>query len=375
MTSIGVHANYGHAFAGCTSLLPPSLSKYNADPAAVLAHLKRKAFLETPEGAAELEIENAARVAELEIAARAAEDSLLAELDAEDAAKKAGKKKKKKKKASGKKGKGAQQAEPADWRSDFQRYEQSETMRGVEQRKRQRNLEEAARVMAAHEQKIAALGLPPRLDPPHAAPSAAPDALAAFQRERWPQLADLAAAAPPSQSQETAEEIALTALDPPPLLAAASDLSAFAAHRRASSALTEDTFISRRSSSALTEDTISRRSSEDAPAETMEDIEAQIAALGLPPNFHPTPPPAAAHPAAPDAFMEMLLATAAPPAPAQQSLTERVRSLHLEVCGAEMPSGMGMAAAVALVEEGVLGGAREGGFRERVGVLEKLLSG
>ncbi|GMI22702.1 hypothetical protein TeGR_g15220 [Tetraparma gracilis] len=108
---------------------------------------------------------------------------------------------------------------------------------------------------------------------------------------------------------------------------------------------------------------------------TMEDIEAQIAALGLPPDFDPGPPPAAPHPAAPDAFMEMLLATAAPPAPAQQSLTERVRSLHLEVCGAEMPSGMGMAAAVARVEEGVLGGAREGGFRERVGVLEKLLSG
>ncbi|GMI21151.1 hypothetical protein TeGR_g6172 [Tetraparma gracilis] len=110
VTSIGVDA-----FWGCTSLLPPHLSKVGADPAAVLAFLKRKAFLETPAGAAELEN-----------AARAAEDSLLAELDAEDAAKKVGKKKKKKKKkASGKKG--AQQAEPADWRSDFQRYARGKT--------------------------------------------------------------------------------------------------------------------------------------------------------------------------------------------------------------------------------------------------------
>jgi hypothetical protein len=42
VTSIGVLAFYGHAFAGCTSLLPPSLSQYDADPAAVLAYLKRK---------------------------------------------------------------------------------------------------------------------------------------------------------------------------------------------------------------------------------------------------------------------------------------------------------------------------------------------
>jgi hypothetical protein len=41
VTSIGVDAFYG-----CTSLLPPSLSAEGADPAAVLAHLKRKAFLE-----------------------------------------------------------------------------------------------------------------------------------------------------------------------------------------------------------------------------------------------------------------------------------------------------------------------------------------
>jgi hypothetical protein len=42
VTSIGVDDEFGHAFAGCTSLLPPSLSKMNADPAAVLAYLKRK---------------------------------------------------------------------------------------------------------------------------------------------------------------------------------------------------------------------------------------------------------------------------------------------------------------------------------------------
>ncbi|GMI23143.1 hypothetical protein TeGR_g4038 [Tetraparma gracilis] len=45
VTSIGV-AYGNHAFAGCTSLLPPSLSDYDADPAAVLAFLKRKSFLE-----------------------------------------------------------------------------------------------------------------------------------------------------------------------------------------------------------------------------------------------------------------------------------------------------------------------------------------
>ena len=41
VTSIEVDAG-GHAFAGCTSLLPPSLSTSHADPAAVLAYLKRK---------------------------------------------------------------------------------------------------------------------------------------------------------------------------------------------------------------------------------------------------------------------------------------------------------------------------------------------
>ncbi|GMI57720.1 hypothetical protein TeGR_g9977 [Tetraparma gracilis] len=41
VTAIGTRYGY-HAFAGCTSLLPPSLSAPNADPAAVLAYLKRK---------------------------------------------------------------------------------------------------------------------------------------------------------------------------------------------------------------------------------------------------------------------------------------------------------------------------------------------
>jgi hypothetical protein len=41
VTSIGANA-----FEGCTSLLPPSLSAPHADPAAVLAFLKRKSFLE-----------------------------------------------------------------------------------------------------------------------------------------------------------------------------------------------------------------------------------------------------------------------------------------------------------------------------------------
>ncbi|GMI20391.1 hypothetical protein TeGR_g1354 [Tetraparma gracilis] len=46
VTSVEVHQHWGHAFAGCTSLLPPSLSAKNADPAAVLAFLKRKSILE-----------------------------------------------------------------------------------------------------------------------------------------------------------------------------------------------------------------------------------------------------------------------------------------------------------------------------------------
>jgi hypothetical protein len=41
VTSIEVNA-----FVGCTSLLPPELSAPSADPAAVLAYLKRKSFLE-----------------------------------------------------------------------------------------------------------------------------------------------------------------------------------------------------------------------------------------------------------------------------------------------------------------------------------------
>jgi len=52
-----------------------------------------------------------------------------------------------------------------------------------------------------------------------------------------------------------------------------------------------------------------------------------------------------------------------------------VRSLHLEVCGEDMPAGIGMAAAVALVEEELLGGVREGGIKERVRVLEKKFYG
>jgi hypothetical protein len=46
VTSIEVDRYGNHAFVGCTSLLPPSLSQYNADPAAVLAFLKRKSILE-----------------------------------------------------------------------------------------------------------------------------------------------------------------------------------------------------------------------------------------------------------------------------------------------------------------------------------------
>ncbi|GMI31992.1 hypothetical protein TeGR_g14101 [Tetraparma gracilis] len=214
VTSIGVDDEGAHAFAGCTSLLPPSLSADGADPAAVLACLKRKAFLETPAGAAELE--NTARAAEN--AAQAAEDSLLAELDAEDAAKKGKKKKKKKKKASGKKG--TEQAEPADWRSDFQRYVQSDMMRGVDQRKRQRNLEEAARIMAAHEQKIAALSLPPSLDPAPPTPPAAPDALAETMEYIEAQIAalglppDFSPAPPPAAVPDAFLESLLAS--PPP---------------------------------------------------------------------------------------------------------------------------------------------------------------
>ncbi|GMI32980.1 hypothetical protein TeGR_g13954 [Tetraparma gracilis] len=46
VTSIGVSEYGNRAFVGCTSLLPPSLSAWDADPAAVLAFLKRKSFLE-----------------------------------------------------------------------------------------------------------------------------------------------------------------------------------------------------------------------------------------------------------------------------------------------------------------------------------------
>ncbi|GMI38093.1 hypothetical protein TeGR_g1666 [Tetraparma gracilis] len=46
VTSIGTDIFGRHAFAGCTSLLPPELSAEDADPAAVLVFLKRKSILE-----------------------------------------------------------------------------------------------------------------------------------------------------------------------------------------------------------------------------------------------------------------------------------------------------------------------------------------
>ncbi|GMI26175.1 hypothetical protein TeGR_g4546 [Tetraparma gracilis] len=248
--------------------------------------------IENARVAEELEIKNAARAAELESAARAAEDSLLAELDAEDAAaaNKKKKKKKKKKKASGKKGTGTQQAESDDWRSAFQRYEQSDMMRGVDQRKRQRNLEEAARIMAAHEQKIAALPFPPSLAPPRAATPAAPNALKETTVDIEAQMAALG-------------------LD----LAAGLDMAALGLD-------------------------LAPLSAPDELAETAEDIDAQIAALGPPPDFPPTPPPAAA----PDAFLESLLPPPPPAPPAAprshgEFLEETVAELHTLVFGAEEP--------------------------------------
>jgi hypothetical protein len=329
-------SEYGHAFAECTSLLPPSLSKKDADPAAVLAYLKEMASNEREAAraaelaarAAELEVERA-RVAELEHAARAAEDSLLAELDAEGA-KQAGSGKKKKKKKPfwkvprGKKEGVEQEAGPSDLRTDFQRYEQSDMRREVDQRKRQRNLEEAAKVMVAHAQAQAETEMVKDVDAAQIAVLGHPPA-----------------ASPAPAQTETLEdmEARIVALGLLPSLGPAPPAAP------------------------------------DALAETAEDIEAQIAALGPPPDFSPAPPPAAAHPAAPDAFMEALLDTAAPPAPSPQSLMERVRLLHLEVCGEETPAGIGVAAAVALVEEGLLGGVRKGGVKERVGVLEEFLYG
>ncbi|GMI26733.1 hypothetical protein TeGR_g10748 [Tetraparma gracilis] len=259
----------------------------HADPAAVLAYLKEMASNEREAArnaalAAEQDAERAVLDAEQAVqAAQAAEASLLAELDAEDAAKKGGKKKKKKKKkkVSGKKGKGE---EPDDWRTDFQRYVQSDMMRGVDERKRQRNLEEAARIMAAHEQKIAARSLPPSLDP---APPAAPDAL----------------------------------------------------------------------------------------AETVEDIEAQIAALGLPPDYSPAPPPAAA----PDAFLESLLAASppalAPPPAGGQSLLEQADELYRGFYGGEKPEGTKIKTMVEQLEEELLGGAGEGTMLERVKTLREVI--
>jgi hypothetical protein len=43
--AVCVYGN-GHAFAGCTGLLPPELAAPRADPAAVLAYLKWKSFRE-----------------------------------------------------------------------------------------------------------------------------------------------------------------------------------------------------------------------------------------------------------------------------------------------------------------------------------------
>jgi hypothetical protein len=50
VTSIGVDRWGYHAFEGCTSLLPPSLSAWNADPAAVLTYLKEKSRKERAPG-------------------------------------------------------------------------------------------------------------------------------------------------------------------------------------------------------------------------------------------------------------------------------------------------------------------------------------
>jgi hypothetical protein len=150
-------------------------------------------------------------------------------------------------------------------------------MRAVEQRKRQRNLEEAARVMAAHEQKIAALPSPPGLR----------------KNDEF-------------SASSTFHLLSSSGSMPPDLHAASSEAggSGDPVFRAAPAAL----------------------------AETAEDIEAQIAALGLPPDFDPAPAPAA-----PDAFMETLLATA---------------PLHLEVCGADMPGGPAENAPVAAPARG-----------------------
>jgi hypothetical protein len=50
VTFIGVSPSGDHAFAGCTSLLPPSLSAPDANPAAVLAYLKEKSRKERAPG-------------------------------------------------------------------------------------------------------------------------------------------------------------------------------------------------------------------------------------------------------------------------------------------------------------------------------------
>jgi hypothetical protein len=206
-------------------------------------------------------------------AARAAEDSLLAELDAEEAEKgkkKQKKKKKKKKKSSGKRGEGGEQAESADGLTDVQRYEQSETKREVDRRKRERNLEEAAKVMAAHAKKTQA-------------------------------------------ATAAAVEARIAALELP-------------------------------------------------LSETAEDIEAQIAALGPPPDFPPAPPPTAA----PDAFLESLLA-APPPG---KSLKETAAELLSLMFGTEPPPGATLLAVLEKLE-GEFGYVGTGAAVERINKVKE----
>ena len=168
--------------------------------------------------------------------------------------------------------------------------------------------------MAAHEQKIATLRLPPSLDPPRATPPAAPNALK-------------------ETTEDIEAQIAALGLDLAPLPAP------------------------------------------DELAETAEDIEAQIAALGPPPSFSPAPPSAAA----PDAFLESLLA-APPPPPAPtpppaggQSLLEQADELYLRFYGREKPEGTKLRTVVEQLEEELLGGVGEGMMFERVEILRGMV--
>jgi hypothetical protein len=113
----------------------------------------------------------------------------------------------------------------------------------------------------------------------------------------------------------------------------------------------------------------------DALAETVEDIEAQIAALGLPPDYSPAPPPAAA----PDAFLESLLAAPppvrapAPPPAGGQSLLEQADELYRGFYGGEKPEGTKIKTMVEQLEEELLGGAGEGTMLERVKALREVI--